>query len=106
MTVQKDVRRAGLRAMRAQSMVGVPEYSADPNVLSRGVTVPCRLPSIARLEHSPLRRFSAREITFGASNYRVSRPETLSSLHWEWCDVARDRVGFPRSPHFPRIVDG
>jgi hypothetical protein len=35
MTVQKDVQRAGLRAMMAQSMLGVPEYSADPNVLNR-----------------------------------------------------------------------
>src|SRR3954451_19249612 len=35
MTVQKDVQRAGLRAMMAQSMLGIPEYSADPNVLVR-----------------------------------------------------------------------
>jgi hypothetical protein len=35
MTVQKDVQRAGLRAMMAQSMLGIPEYSADPNVLIR-----------------------------------------------------------------------
>jgi hypothetical protein len=35
MTIQKDVQRAGLRAMMAGSMLGVPEYSADPNVLSR-----------------------------------------------------------------------
>ena len=35
MTVQNDVQRAGLRAMTAETMVGVPEYSADPNVLSR-----------------------------------------------------------------------
>jgi len=35
MTIQKDVQRAGLRAMMAQSMLGVPEYSTDPNVLSR-----------------------------------------------------------------------
>ena len=35
MTVQQDIQRAGLRAMVAQSMVGVPEYSADPGVLSR-----------------------------------------------------------------------
>jgi hypothetical protein len=35
MTVQKNVQRAGLRAMMAESMLGVPEYSADPNVLSR-----------------------------------------------------------------------
>lgn len=35
MTVQKDVQSAGLRAMMAQSMLGVPEYSADPNVLTR-----------------------------------------------------------------------
>jgi hypothetical protein len=35
MTVQKDVQRAGLRAMMAESMLGVPEYSADPKVLSR-----------------------------------------------------------------------
>jgi hypothetical protein len=35
MTVQKDIQRAGLRAMTAESMAGVPEYSADPNVLSR-----------------------------------------------------------------------
>jgi hypothetical protein len=35
MTVQKDVQRAGLRAMMTESMLGVPEYSADPNVLSR-----------------------------------------------------------------------
>jgi hypothetical protein len=31
MTVQQDVKRAGLRAMMAESMLGVPEYSADPN---------------------------------------------------------------------------
>jgi len=35
MTVQQDVQRAGLRAMMAESMLGVPEYSSDPNVLSR-----------------------------------------------------------------------
>jgi len=35
MTVQQDVQRAGLRAMMAESMVGVPEYSADPKVLAR-----------------------------------------------------------------------
>jgi hypothetical protein len=35
MTVQKDIQRAGLRAMMAQSMLGVPEYSADPHVLGR-----------------------------------------------------------------------
>jgi hypothetical protein len=35
MTVQQDVQRAGLRAMMAESMVSVPEYSADPSVLSR-----------------------------------------------------------------------
>src|SRR6478672_8043584 len=35
MTVQQDVKRAGLRAMMAESMLGVPEYSADPKVLSR-----------------------------------------------------------------------
>ena len=35
MTIQQDVKRAGLRAMMAESMLGVPEYSADPNVLSR-----------------------------------------------------------------------
>jgi hypothetical protein len=35
MTVQKDVQRAGLRAMMAEPMLGVPEYSADPKVLSR-----------------------------------------------------------------------
>ena len=35
MTVQQDVQRADLRAMMAESMFGVPKYSADPNVLSR-----------------------------------------------------------------------
>ena len=35
MTVQRDVQRAGVRTMMATSMVGVPEYSADPDVLSR-----------------------------------------------------------------------
>ena len=35
MTVEKDVQRAGLRAMMAESMLAIPEYSADPNVLSR-----------------------------------------------------------------------
>jgi hypothetical protein len=35
MTVQKDIQRAGLRAMMAESMLAVPEYSADPHVLSR-----------------------------------------------------------------------
>ena len=35
MTVQKDVQRAGLRAMMAESMRGVPEYSADPIVQRR-----------------------------------------------------------------------
>ena len=35
MTVQQDVKRAGLRAMMAESMLGVPEYSADPKVLNR-----------------------------------------------------------------------
>ena len=35
MTVHKDVQRAGLRAMMAESMLGVPEYSADPKVVSR-----------------------------------------------------------------------
>ena len=35
MTVQQDIQRAGLRAMMTESMFGVPEYSADPDVLSR-----------------------------------------------------------------------
>src|SRR5215213_10274296 len=35
MTVQQDVQRAGLRAMMAESVLGVPDYSADPEVLSR-----------------------------------------------------------------------
>ena len=35
MNVQKDVKRAGLRAMMAESMLGVPEYSDDPKVLNR-----------------------------------------------------------------------
>ncbi len=35
MNVQRDVKRAGLRAMMAESMLGVPEYSADPKVLNR-----------------------------------------------------------------------
>jgi hypothetical protein len=35
MTVQQDVQRAGLRAMMAESMLWVPDYSADPKVLSR-----------------------------------------------------------------------
>jgi hypothetical protein len=35
MTVQKDVQRAGLRAMMAESMLGVADYSADPKVLAR-----------------------------------------------------------------------
>lgn len=35
MTVQKDVQRAGLRAMMAESMGAVPDYSADPHVLNR-----------------------------------------------------------------------
>lgn len=35
MTVQQDVQRAGLRLMMASSMVSVPDYSDDPNVLSR-----------------------------------------------------------------------
>jgi hypothetical protein len=35
MTVQKDVKRAAVRAMMAESMLGVPEYSADPKVFSR-----------------------------------------------------------------------
>ena len=35
MTVQKDVQRAGLRAMMAEPMVAVPDYSADPHVLNR-----------------------------------------------------------------------
>ena len=35
MTVQKDVQRAGLRVLMAQSMLTVPEYSDDPEVLSR-----------------------------------------------------------------------
>jgi hypothetical protein len=35
MTVQQDVQRAGLRVMMTESMLGVPDYSADPRVLSR-----------------------------------------------------------------------
>ena len=35
MTVQQDVKRAALRAMMAESMIGVPEYSADPKVICR-----------------------------------------------------------------------
>ena len=35
MTVQQDIQRAGLRVMMAVSMHGVPDYSADPDVLSR-----------------------------------------------------------------------
>ena len=34
-TVQKHVQLAGLRVMMAESMLGVPNYSADPEVLSR-----------------------------------------------------------------------
>jgi hypothetical protein len=35
MTVQQDVKRAGMRVMMAESMLGVPDYSADPNVIDR-----------------------------------------------------------------------
>ena len=35
MTVRQDVQRAGMRAMMAESMLGIPEYSADPSVLIR-----------------------------------------------------------------------
>lgn len=35
MTVQKDVQRAALRAMMAEPMVAVPDYSADPHVVNR-----------------------------------------------------------------------
>jgi hypothetical protein len=35
MTVQKNVQRAGLRAMMAEPMLEVPEYSADPTVIGR-----------------------------------------------------------------------
>jgi hypothetical protein len=35
MTTQQDVQRAGLRAMMTESMLGVPDYSDDPKVLSR-----------------------------------------------------------------------
>ena len=35
MTVQKDVQRAGLRAMMAESMIGVPDYSADTKAVDR-----------------------------------------------------------------------
>ena len=35
MTVQQGVQRAGLRAVMAESMAGVPEYSVDPKVLDR-----------------------------------------------------------------------
>jgi hypothetical protein len=35
MTVQQDVQRAGLRVMMAEPMLGVPEYGADPYVLTR-----------------------------------------------------------------------
>jgi hypothetical protein len=35
MTVQKDVQRAGLWLLMAESTLGVPDYSADPRVLER-----------------------------------------------------------------------
>jgi hypothetical protein len=39
MTIPHDVQRAGLRAMMAASMLGVPEYSADPKVVNRVGTI-------------------------------------------------------------------
>ena len=35
MTAQQDVQRAGLRALMAESMLDIPEYSDDPKVVSR-----------------------------------------------------------------------
>lgn len=35
MTAQQDVQRAGLRVMMAESLEGMPDYSADPRVFAR-----------------------------------------------------------------------
>ena len=35
MTAQQDIQRAGLRVMMAESLDGVPAYSADPKVFER-----------------------------------------------------------------------
>ena len=35
MTVEQDIQRASLRAMMAESMLGLPEYSDDPKAVCR-----------------------------------------------------------------------
>ena len=35
MTTQQDIQRAGLRALMADPMLGIPDYSVDPKVVGR-----------------------------------------------------------------------
>jgi len=79
MTVQQDVQRAGLRAMMADSMVGVPEYSADRNVLSRVGNV---IGETASHEERHVRASDS----LTRSTSRVTEPEQVrsGSSIWLW----------------------
>ena len=79
MTVHKDVQRAGLRAMMAQSMLGVPEYGADPLVLSRVGNV------IGETAGHDERHIRASD-SFPRSTSRVIAPERARSAPsiWLW----------------------
>jgi hypothetical protein len=77
MTVQQDVQRAGLRAMMAESMVGVPEYSADPSVLSRVGNV---IGETASHEERHVRASDS----LARSTSRVTAPEQVHSGFWLW----------------------
>jgi hypothetical protein len=77
MTVQKDVQRAGLRAMMTESMLGVPDYSADPKVLKR---VGNLIGMTARHEERHVRASDS----FPRSTSRVESPEQLHSRPRVW----------------------
>ena len=78
MTAQKDVQRAGLRVMMAQSMLGVPEYSADPHVLGRVGNV------IGETAGHQERHVRASD-SFPRSTSKVTSPECRSGPSiWLW----------------------
>jgi hypothetical protein len=79
MTVQKDVQRAGLHAMMTESMLGVPEYSADPKVASRVGNV---IGETAKHEERHVRESDS----LPRSTSRVTTPDQarIGSNDWLW----------------------
>jgi hypothetical protein len=79
MTVQKAVQRAGLRAMMAESMLAVPEYSADPHALRRVGNV------IGHTANQEERHVRASD-SFPRSTSKVTSPERVRSgpSIWLW----------------------